>query len=238
MRIISEFHDYYDVVQAMGQDHNLVYLRKPVEAYYEDEYPFPTIQKWGGWTWTISLLKYPFVVQHIVGFCGKIYPVLEVQNVKCFNIEDVDRVIEASFKPKAVEEYYCLKKSKRNKWWRRERYFSSSWRREVFEIFFAICEEKKSAFEEIFREHSCSVFVTSCIPRRHRMETKIVYNSSLQEMEFFRLFDPFTAFQEIAMYLGGMAKPNKSIPDISDKDMIIAKGFDKWSFRKESKRKS
>jgi hypothetical protein len=34
------------------------------------------------------------------------------------------------------------------------------------------------------------------------------------------------------MFVGGMASPEKTIPNISDADLIEAKGFDGWSFRK------
>jgi hypothetical protein len=58
-----------------------------------------------------------------------------------------------------------------------------------------------------------------------------VYNGSLKELEFFRLLDTYTAFQEIAMFLGGLAVPLKEIPEVPDKIMVGVKGFDQWSFR-------
>ena len=45
--------------------------------------------------------------------------------------------------------------------------------------------------------------------------------------------DPYTAFQEIAMFLGGMAMPLKPIPHLSDEIIAASKGFDKYSFRKD-----
>jgi hypothetical protein len=36
MRIISDFHDYYDAVQATGQDQTLVCLRKPEEVEFSE----------------------------------------------------------------------------------------------------------------------------------------------------------------------------------------------------------
>ena len=47
--------------------------------------------------------------------------------------------------------------------------------------------------------------------------------------------DTFTAYQELQMYFGALAQPNKPIPNVSDKDMVSIKGFDKWSFRKRPK---
>ena len=45
---------------------------------------------------------------------------------------------------------------------------------------------------------------------------------------FFRLFDTYTAFEEIAMFLGGLAVPLKEIPEVPDKIMVGIKGFDQW----------
>jgi hypothetical protein len=46
-----------------------------------------------------------------------------------------------------------------------------------------------------------------------------------------------TTYQEIAMFLGGLATPQKPIPVPSDKDMVSIKGFDRFSFRKEPTKK-
>lgn len=43
----------------------------------------------------------------------------------------------------------------------------------------------------------------------------------------------YTAYQELQMWMSNQAIPHKPIPKVSDKDMVTAKGFDKWSFRKE-----
>jgi hypothetical protein len=43
MRILSDFHDYYDAVQATGQDQTLIYSRKREEVELA-EYPFPVLQ--------------------------------------------------------------------------------------------------------------------------------------------------------------------------------------------------
>ncbi len=65
-----------------------------------------------------------------------------------------------------------------------------------------------------------------------KREYKIVYNACLKELDFFKVIDTYTAFQELQMFMGGMARPNKPIPHVSDKNMVSIKGFDEWSFRK------
>lgn len=61
-----------------------------------------------------------------------------------------------------------------------------------------------------------------------------IVDACLKDYEFFRLKDPYTDFQEIQMYLGSVLSNNQEkIPKIDDKTLAQAKGFDKWSFRKE-----
>lgn len=66
------------------------------------------------------------------------------------------------------------------------------------------------------------------------------YNSDgLKKYDFAKIIDPWTAFQEISMFLGGViprdANPMVEIKD--EKTMVQKHGFDKWSFRKMSEKK-
>ena len=242
-RIISEFHDYYDVVQKLGQDDNLLYLRKPEEFSYKSNYPFPAFHSHQMW---YRGRYYPEleVEEVIVGFCGKIYPALKLRGkynydagesptAICYNIEEVDRFIEANYREKEILEY----RMKPRRRWTPYHYWSHGCSRISFEKWFAECREKQNNFAQLFLDHKCPVFVAAYQTGRRGEVGKIVYSACLKEYEFVRIFDPFTAFQEISMYFGGLAQPNRPIPEVSDSDMIIAKGFDEWSFRKESKKK-
>jgi hypothetical protein len=56
---------------------------------------------------------------------------------------------------------------------------------------------------------------------------------SLKDIQFYRAVDPYTAFQEIEMYLGGIVpRPGAMTANIEDKYRVEQHGFDKWSFRK------
>lgn len=241
VRIISDFHDYYDSVQATGQDQTLVYLRARNEAELNrSTYQFPLF---GG----ISPY-YEFrprgmpIVQIVVGFCGKVYPILRLSHQRqperspdialCYTVRDVDAFIEGHFRRREIETY----RSKPRRW----RFQNSLWprgqRREKFEEFFAAFAEKRSAFGQIFLDNRCPIFVASTWWDTEKgRKFKIVYNECLKELEFFRVMDTFTAYQELQMYFGAMAQPNKPIPAVSDKDMVSIKGFDEWSFRKPPK---
>lgn len=62
---------------------------------------------------------------------------------------------------------------------------------------------------------------------------KVEYNAILKQYEFEKIIDPYTAFQEVYMFLAAKAKPEKVIKEMSNDDKVFSKGFDKFSFRKE-----
>ena len=61
---------------------------------------------------------------------------------------------------------------------------------------------------------------------------KFYINPKLQDEEFYRVFDPFMAYQELSMYISGvLGVGERPTVDISDIDMAAKKGFDNKSFR-------
>lgn len=234
MRIISDFHDYYDAVQATGQDQALIYHRKR-EVESVPVYPLPIVR--------LSFWRNDLVIriqQHIVGFCGKVYPVVVLtqtatnESAICYSLGEVDSFVEDVCHKRVMEEY----RAESRPHWQRRGWASGSFSRIAFEKHYKECADKKDAFAEIFREKRCPVWVGTVLEYGWRKcAGQIVYNASLKDLEFFRLFDTYTAFQEIAMFLGGLAVPLKEIPEVPDKIMVGIKGFDEWSFRKPPREK-
>lgn len=232
MRIVSEFHDYYDVVQGVAQDRSLTYVRTPSEEEL-GPYPFPYFPTYG-WGWgAFSAWQ---IRQHTIGFCGKIYPCVEMsmhsgfepETAFCYKLEDVDEFVERNFKPKFVEHYrkgYDHRSDYRK--WPGDR------RRNQFKKCFDDAEKVRDKFGHIFANNNSPIFVAS-VDRNHRT---ITFNACLRPYEFYRVKDPYTAFQELSIYFGNLAQPNKPIPAIPDETMASIKGFDKWSFRKEPSKK-
>lgn len=233
MRIIAERKDYYDCVQAHGQDQTLIYVRKPEEIEYSSGHPgnkgavwpFPSLYRWFSWDGDFG------VYQHMVGFCGKIYPILDIwtwkegkekgKGTKCFNIEDVDKFVEEHFSKANKDKYFS-----RNQ--RRWRFRWGSTTRRHISIFFDDCQKKQDFFSEMFQEKRCPVFVATFMQRGYG---RIVYNALLRPYDFVRIFDPYTAFQEISMFMGNMAMPEKEMPIIPDELKIQKRGFTDQSFR-------
>jgi hypothetical protein len=230
MRIISGFHDYYDSVQAMGQDQSLLYIRNEREEFVKSkDYPFP------------YMYDSPSVYQYTIGFCGKIYPAIHTcywfdstrpdPNVWCYTLEDVDQFVESHFKKKEVEAYHT--RQRRHRLRGRRAYLVRDDVKELFDEF----EAKKENYQEMFIKERCPVIVGRYHSSHLGSPCQMIFNATLREYEFFRVVEPYTAFQEIQMFMSNLAVPLNPIPEISDKIMVDIKGFDKWSFRKMPKDK-
>ena len=223
MRIKSDFHDYYDSVQKLGQDKDLVWVRKR----RREELAFTWKLPWYQQQWSRN------EVWAIIGFCGKIYGVIRiVKTIRnypeeevfyCHGIDAVDITLKRILTEEDYTAYCCDRPDNRHKrlTWARQR-------RNVVN-FFTECEQGRNAFEGQFITAQSPVFIKEVCGKKQTL----TWNASLKEWEFFRVMEPYTAFQELQMYWAGLAKPEKPIPIVSDKDMALAKGFDHWSFRKE-----
>lgn len=238
MRIISDFHDYYDVVQAQGQDQSLLYLRKQKEKELTIR-PELIASNNGRYDQYFSRLL-SLVESAAIGFCGKVYPVVKINiatgngNVDshgCYKIEDVDSLLEANLKDKDLDVYYGNKSLRELglRW-----PSGTSFSRKLFKGYFE--KDQNALLAKFFTEERCPVFVMQ-YHGYSKEKNKLVVNGCLKDWQFFKIFDTYTAFQELSMYIGGMAAPEKEIPDVSDSDMLVAKGYDKWSFRKPPKSK-
>lgn len=254
IRIISEFHDYYDGVQAQGQDQSCVWIRKKKKEYFPDRpggqwtdnstWPFPVCEANNYRDKYYHRGRYKSCIyncsQYIVGFCGKIYPLLELsvddsgeRSTYCYTLAEVDVFMETHLSEKSLKGFRNAKKY----------YWKDSWgrnsRRGTFEKFFDECRHKQGDFEEdFFIPERCPVFVATYNYGK-REDSWIIYHASLKGREFYRIFDTYMAFQEIFGYMSGvLGGVREHVPEIEDKTLSEAKGFDKWSFRKEpTKRK-
>lgn len=65
-------------------------------------------------------------------------------------------------------------------------------------------------------------------------KAEVIINPCLKDLGFYKAVDPYTACQEIQMFISGVLGNNgKDIIDISDTSKIAKHGFDKMSFRKK-----
>ncbi|MCL2119505.1 MAG: hypothetical protein FWH27_13875 [Planctomycetaceae bacterium] len=213
MRIISDFHDYYDVGMQNGIDLQLPYRRFRCEEKVDLYVP---------WDYRLSAWSYKNYAIIYFGFAGKIYPAIEQiynsnETVYGFNLDMID--------PKFFNgyvEWYCERGKRREKE-----------RKELLVRFKnhlkkAFAFQDKKEFLDLFEQFKTAIFV-------YRLGSgTIVINERLNQYGFQKILPPLKAFQELEMYVGSyLTKPVIEEPPISDKIKAEIHGFDKYSFRKD-----
>lgn len=230
MRIISKKHDYYDCIQKYGQD-DILYIRdeKEITVNFSVHSVYESV---GSQDSGFS------VHNQLIGFCGKLYPCIYLRYPQygdkgtCYyTMEQLDHHIEKTF-PKLVEEFN--KKSGR-----RFRSYIRGWRTSVRDEVKGYLEwfnkpENLSKLNTLIKLFELAPLFS--VHRHSYNESKVQLNCLLREYEFYKVFDVQRTFQELEMWMSNIAKPIKPIPHIDDVTMAEAKGFDRFSFRKEKKK--
>lgn len=234
MLIDSDFKDYYDVGSQHGVDKTVVYLRKTVAEEINNSDPA---------TGKFARLELPHkehfgttnVIKFIVGFCGKLYPVVHVENysvgINQF-LYDADECVE------------FLTKIKLGLGKNRSRY--SIYERPDFQISSernvrSFYSYNWSHLEKYFLERKTPIFkIGQGIAVGFRDYANIFVNSPyLREIKFAKVKDPITAYQEIYSYISGfLGTPCMPMIEIADKYKQQQHGHDhKYSFRREPSKK-
>ena len=94
--------------------------------------------------------------------------------------------------------------------------------------------EPKNTKESILKVHmENKTPIIYCYQESYSTKFKIKKDIDLSKIDFVKVVDPFTAFQEISMFISGYIGLNENhMIEISDKDKIVEAGFDiKSSFR-------
>lgn len=220
MRIISKFHDYYDSAAGYGIDKSQVIVRKneQFEVDYEKVFGKDSFVHRNSKSFVYEDIHYSTI---LIGFCGKFF--------KCINMEmylptrsffvycDVDL--------NEIRKKYAVQSSTRY-----------GYEKDIENLFF----NDHLITEEIFFEQNCPILMwrwERC--KEHPWKHNFVMTKwpRLKDIEFQKVVDPFTAFQEISMYQFGVLGNNeKNITVISDKDRLDQRGFDPiYGFRKRPK---
>lgn len=252
MRIISKFRDYYDNIQGIGSDHSDVFVRESDGMVLSGEYNqltdlMDTIPHLTEWKRVDKEVIYDFTfTPFIIGFCGKSHLVYRfesgqvVQNF--YNEEDVSAFIEndlAARFPNSFKKYF----PRQLMGWER-RWANRGWGigRNSFKqsrVSQAFVDASKLDLTDVFQQLKAPIFRVehrhSASKRQLGDQIHVTSNISLEQFEFAKIIDPYTAFQEISMYRSGVLGAGE--PDmvtISDVDKRDAKGFDEKSFKTES----
>ena len=252
MRIISKQKDYYDGVQAYNDD-SIIFLRKEKEFIITDHDKFDRkndkhinqdeitqsfnydkiINPENNWLTRRYYRQWEDVFKYFdnqlmfVGFCGKIYisvmfDLNEALPIKlggkhqqfCYSTKDFDKIFK-KFTTKSEKKSYIKSKQFGNilKFMKTQ-----------------LSENPVEINNNLFFKYKTPCFVI--IPSKwQKLEDKFIISPTLKNYQFTKVFDPYTAFQEIEMFLGGVLGENKEPSTIDDKSMLYKKGFNNMSFK-------
>ena len=246
MKIVSKSRDYYDSVVGYGIDKTLTYIRTKEVLSLEHVDSRSELESFR--RYIQDQIQYPIELD-VIGFCGKFY-VLVNFFIKSLHNDDHRILLERTSSRNLKNFWEKLKKIHKN-----EKYFQSSrFRdRDLYRKFKTSKTRHKSEIDkfnnyekiietynyvspyncksfDIFHELSCPVFVTTFYPENQKKT--ITKNPILKDLGFSKVLDPFTTFQELSLFIGGVLSQTQYPPiELSDQDKIAKKGFDKWSFR-------
>ena len=235
MRIISKFRDYYDSVQAHGLDPTVMYIRKeePVIITKNSNKTMLSLAKGiehrgigGHWINGWINRGYPFT-DYLVLFCGKLYPgisiVTQEKGTPRFGYtERVSYIWDRNVDTHTVLEKAEVPINKIN-----------SYGFSIVDYFNFFKQYSSKDLLSIHSEYDSPILLFA---RERYNGISCRLNPKLSAIRFERRLDPFTTFQELAMFIGGVmgGKSPKTV-EISDKVRAEKHGFDKWSFRKQPK---
>ncbi len=228
MRLISEFHDYYDgAMKYFAEDKHHTYIRKgeligKIDAPARLCYDFSAV-----WRWPTELYKRV----RIVGFCGKIYPLLintyrvpgEMYKEAveyCYTPEDAIKCENDEIARSGVKSAYSTA--------------NTDWHG-IWDIL-----TTRKEYLDVFLAHNVPCFcvdVNGVYERHFATDWVLRTNPALKDYKFQVIFDAYIAAQELEMYLGNELAQDTKVKVPVGSDVVIAesKGFDKYSFRKGPK---
>lgn len=219
MRIISDFHDYYDAVMKTGMDKNVIYSRTNV-GFKVINKNFPPVN----YNLSVSSNNYVTLSTIYLGYCGQIIPLVKYENK--------DQVVVFN-NIKSLEEFsdrVGLKLRYKKSFFSRIYWDSSNL--ESYDDFFK--NKETDSLKEFFFKYNVPLFLYYKEKDQIRY---LVTNPKLLDLNFQKFKDPYTVFQDISQYVSGVLLTNQNpMVTISDKDKVYKHGFNKWSFRKPGKK--
>jgi hypothetical protein len=262
MRIISKYKDYYDSVgysHGAQQDKKAaVYLRSEegFEKFPEflggldirAKIPYwysKTYSTWGGWNRSdknlnrkgekLAVSPVTFV------FCNKLYHALKVEiEVNCIQVEtkyfyEYDKFLNYVRERGFEFPDSRLEKVEKEAGWR------APWRNIKDKKTHEFLENQgaevtnKLRDEMIARKIVCVVIEET---DNHRKFYSVIKDPNLSRYNFATIVDPYTAWQEIDMFVSGIAsQAENQMATVAEEHRISQHGFDKWSFRRLPEKK-
>lgn len=213
MRIISKKRDYYDSVMKTGMDREVVYVRETKDVDLDRKYGLEDFYS--------PLSSHYSVCLNYLGYCGQIYRVYEAY---------IGSVSSGSYSRHTFYDFqefsnFMLRNGLASEW----DFSTRRWWPGIYQRF---NELDTKPLLELFHQYQTPLFLISS-DKRDGKKYKLTLGPNLKKLEFQRIKDTYTAYQDIFQYVAGtLNRREENMIKISDKDKIHKHGFDKWSFRK------
>ncbi len=228
MRIISSFHDYYDCVAKQGVDQSLLYIREETAI----DFVLPT----SNWRERNCLFSDYYLQATTCFVGGKFHTILQwllpnTERIEWLWVRDEQELqeeIQQRCSKDAIKHYM----HSRHNYERFQYGFKVPIRKRVIEGL-AFLENQHPFIAAAAEKHHAPILIHNHYWRTKHGKHFALLNGKLSNYNFQKTIDPWTCFQDIAVWLGAQASPEKPIPTIDDKTMSEAKGFNKYSFRKD-----
>lgn len=235
MRIISKYRDYYDGVQAYGQDQTLVFVRKQEIIQAKDARDLEGLgAAYGLQDFDTNLTYSGFVVF----FCGRQYPGIRIEVRAGWQM--TDNITRYCYSTDECREFLVANKIPPRALFS-ERFYNGHYDDGYVNEFF----NSRSRDElPLFQKHNCAVMASGykgfytfnldpADTGYERYGHLSIKYPCLSKLEFFRVVDTNQAFQSIQSFLSGvLGISTPPMVAVSEKTRIAKRGFDKWSFRK------
>lgn len=245
MRIISKFHDYYDVGMKYGVDNAVVYNREEREILsHEFDFIFKRtkIDNFRAGLWVNSYPDMCYIL-----FCGKIYPFISFLRYNIY-LKKFDSIYKPLYSLTAYEDFLNSKYENDDssyRYWSKydhenlkelynikpSKYLITMFTRKAMEMFYDIRSKKidEKIVEINIKFNSPILFIS----RRKTTDIYGIVNPRLADYQFMKVIDPISAYQELQMFMSNFMFKEKEIIQLNDTMRLEKHGFDKRSsFRK------
>lgn len=223
MKLISDFHDYYDVTIKYGyfDASDVPFIRKTLR--YNDYNNSPTVIKklWDNIgdraPSNYYLRGFATICRFFIVFCGKLYPVVCV-------LPDGPPATSFFYTFDELYDYINKEREKKKNLIYNEKEFYNGYRQHF---------ESTKIDRDFLIENKVSIASLVAYTNINADE-ELLINPNLKQFHFYKVLDVFQAYQELEQWVSGcLAYPPNFMVEIEDKYKISAHGFDvKYGFRK------
>jgi hypothetical protein len=233
MRIISKFHDYYDIGYHSGYPifvrHTSDYTIGKIPFFDKELNDYVSSMNTG--ILSFPSAKHP-VNMYVVGCCGKLYFIYTVSKnylEKPVAYTDINKVLDVAYNgnKKLIDD---VKYNSRMFRGIHTLYVDSTSQDVQKQFNDRFCNRN---LDDIFIKIGSPLFIIP-VDRHNKVFT---VNPVLKDYGFQHIVDPYTMYQEIEMYLGNILVSDKKVPEFNDVLKRDMHGMNEWSFKKKGKGK-